>query len=255
MSVDEGSGGHPTDWRVRTEMLIGREGVTRLEAAHVLVAGLGGVGAVAAEMLCRAGIGSLTIADRDVITASNRNRQLPALCSTEGQSKAEVMAQRLLDINPDLKLRVEKHFIKDAQTVELLRSAPFDYVVDAIDTLSPKVYLILHCVEMGIPVVSSMGSGAKLDPAQVRAVDLSETYQCTFAYDIRKRLRKLGVETGVTAVFSPEPIIKQAIRHQEGEQNKKSVIGTISYMPVVFGCHCAGVVERALCSRVTAKND
>ncbi len=236
-------------WRSRTEMIIGPDGVSRLEESHILVAGLGGVGAAAAEMLCRAGIGTLTLLDADTVADSNRNRQLPALCSTLGRLKTDVVGERLMDINPALRLIRFSEYIKDEKTENLLDAAKYDYVVDAIDTLSPKIWLIAHCVQRQLPVVSSMGSGAKLDPSQVRAVDLSETYQCTFAYDIRKRLRKLGVVSGVKAVFSPEVVIKSAIRHQEGEQNKKSVIGTISYMPVVFGCHCASVVIRDLLGR------
>lgn len=234
------------NWQERTEMLIGPEGLQKLSSAHVLVAGLGGVGGVAAEMLCRAGIGEMTIADSDTFTPSNRNRQLQALLSTDGRPKAEVMAERLLDINPALKLHVFSKYMKDELTLELLSAARYDYVLDAIDTLSPKSFFIFHAREMGFPVVSSMGSGAKLDPAQIQIADLSETYQCTFAYDVRKRLRKLGITTGVKAVFSAEPVIKSSIVHQEGMQNKKSQIGTISYMPAVFGCFCASVVIRDL---------
>jgi len=234
------------NWQERSEMLIGADGLKKLTAAHVLVAGLGGVGGMAAEMLCRAGIGEMTIADSDTFSASNRNRQLQALTSTEGQSKADVVAARLLDINPDLKLHVSKQYVSDEFTLALLKTAHYDYVLDAIDTLSPKSFFIFHAVELGYPIVSSMGSGAKLDPSMVRVADISETYQCTFAFDIRKRLRRMGLQTGVQTVFSPEPVIKGSIVHQEGLQNKKSRIGTISYMPAVFGCFCASVVIRAL---------
>ncbi len=234
------------EWQERTAMLIGAEGLARLASAHVLIVGLGGVGGMAAEMLCRAGIGELTIADSDSFTASNRNRQLMALCSTEGLSKAEVMAARLKDINPDVKLTVYKKFTKDDFTLELLNAAKYDYVLDAIDTLSPKSFFIFHARSLGYPVVSAMGSGAKLDPAQVQVADLSETYQCTFAFDVRKRLRRMGLETGIQAVFSAEPIIKGSIIHQEGLLHKKSQIGTISYMPAIFGCVCASVVIRGL---------
>jgi tRNA threonylcarbamoyladenosine dehydratase len=235
-----------TDWRKRTELLIGEKSVEKLEQAHVLVIGLGGVGSMAAEMLCRAGIGKLTIADGDQITATNRNRQLPALVSTEGMDKTEVVANRLKNINPDIRLIIAKNYLKDQATVELINAAPYDFVVDAIDTLSPKVYLLFHSVQLGLKVVSSMGSGAKLDPAQILVCDLSETHHCTFAYDIRKRLRRMGVETGIQAVFSPEPNVKSAIIFHDGEKNKKSMVGTISYMPALFGCYCASVVIRSL---------
>jgi tRNA A37 threonylcarbamoyladenosine dehydratase len=234
------------DWRERSRMLVGDEGVERLARAHVLVAGLGGVGGMAAEMLCRAGIGTLSISDSDYFSPSNRNRQLNALCSTDGRSKAQVTAERLRDINPDVVLHVHEQYMKDDYTLQLLQSAPYDYVLDAIDTLSPKSYFIFHALQLGLRVVSSMGSGAKLDPTLVQVADLSETNHCTFAHDVRKRLRRLGVEKGVKAVFSPEPVIKQSIIHKEGMQNKKSEIGTISYMPAVFGCVCASVVIRDL---------
>lgn len=241
----------PKQWQERTEMLVGAEGLARLKAAHVLVAGLGGVGAMAAEMLCRAGIGELTLADGDIVSPSNRNRQLIALCSTEGLSKTELMAKRLQDINPEVKLHLFHQFMKDEFTLELLNAAHYDYVLDAIDTLSPKSYFIFHAVERGFRVVSSMGSGAKLDPSMVRVVDLSETYQCTFAYDVRKRLRRLGLETGVQAVFSPEVVIKGSIVHQEGMPYKKSQVGSISYMPAVFGCYCASAVIQGLLEKTT----
>lgn len=234
-------------------MLIGDEGVARLGRAHVLVAGLGGVGGMAAEMLCRAGIGELTLADSDTFSASNRNRQLHALISTEGRAKAEVVAERLLDINPHLKIHVCTEYMKDEFTLQLLTAARYDYVVDAIDTLSPKSYFLFHTLQLGISVVSSMGSGAKLDPSQVRVADLSETFQCTFAHDVRKRLRRLGVEQGVKAVFSTEPVIKSSIIHQEGMQNKKSQIGTMAYLPAVFGCFCASVVIRDLLEEKKSK--
>jgi tRNA A37 threonylcarbamoyladenosine dehydratase len=238
-------------WQERTEMLIGDQGVKALNEAHVLVIGLGGVGGMAAEMLCRAGIGEMTIADSDTFSASNRNRQLGALLSTEGLSKAEAMAARLLDINPALTLHVVGAFSKDEFTLKLLSAAPYNYVLDAVDTLSPKSFIIFHAVQLGLPIVSSMGSGAKLDPSLVRVADLSETFQCTFAFDVRKRLRKMGLESGVQAVFSPEPVKKGSIIHKDGLPYKKSQIGTISYMPAVFGCVCASVVIRGILDQAT----
>jgi len=226
-------------------MLIGAEGLKRLKASRVLVVGLGGVGAYAAEMICRAGVGSMTIVDGDTIHPSNRNRQLLALESTKGRSKAELMGSRLKDINPALKLTVINEYIKDDRMIEIL-DAGFDYVVDAIDTLSPKIFLIYHSLQRKYPVVSSMGSGGKYDPLRISISDISETTNCNLARILRKRLHRLGIREGFTAVFSPEGIDKTKIVPTNGEQNKASVVGTISYMPAAFGIACASVVIRDL---------
>ncbi len=231
-------------WDIRTELALGRERLERLEKSHVLVAGLGGVGAFAAEMLVRAGIGSLTIVDGDKVHASNRNRQLPALVSTEGKAKTEVMEQRLLDINPQLKLEVINAYMKDQPLIDLLERHKYDFVVDAIDTLAPKVYLLYYAHKFGLKVVSSMGAGGKFDPTQVQIADINDTHTCRLAYYIRKKLHKLGVREGITAVFSPEVVSKTTVRELEGEMNKKSTVGTISYMPATFGICCASVVIR-----------
>lgn len=234
-------------WLSRTELLIGKEKLKLLSQKHVLIAGLGGVGAMAAEQICRAGVGKITIIDGDTVHPSNRNRQLPALKSTEGIAKTEVMRKRLMDINPDLELTVIYEYIKDERTVEILKHG-YDYVVDAIDTLSPKVFFLLHCKQFGLPVVSSMGAGGKFDPMQVRVADLSESYNCKLAYYMRKRLHKLGIWKGIKVIFSPEVVDRSSVVLQEGESNKKSNVGTISYMPAIFGSFCASVVVRDLLS-------
>jgi tRNA A37 threonylcarbamoyladenosine dehydratase len=239
---------HP-EWLQRTELLLGSDKLTRLREAHILVVGLGGVGAYAAEMLCRSGVGKMTIVDGDKIHATNRNRQLIALTSLEGLPKAAAMGQRLLDINPDLELTIHDEYIKDDRMVEILRGN-FNYVIDAIDTLAPKVFLIYHSVSMGLKIVSSMGSGGKYDPMQVRISDLSESYNCKLASILRKRLHGLGVYTGIRVVFSPEKVSPDAIVLTEGEINKKSMVGTISYMPPVFGCFLASVVINELISKL-----
>jgi tRNA A37 threonylcarbamoyladenosine dehydratase len=239
-------------WLSRTELLIGKEKLSALRNKHVLVAGLGGVGAMAAEQICRAGVGIMTIIDGDTVHRSNRNRQLPALVSTEGISKTEVMARRLLDINPQLKLTILNEFIKDERTLEILQPG-YDYVVDAIDTLSPKVFLLYTCVQLGLPVVSSMGAGGKFDPAQITVVDIDESYNCKLAYYMRKRLHKMGVWKGIKVVFSPEIVDRNSVILQESESNKKSNVGTISYMPAMFGCYCASVVLRDLLVSVPKK--
>lgn len=233
------------DWLERTELLLGKEKLTLLRQSNVLVVGLGGVGAYAAEMVVRAGVGRMTIVDADTVNETNINRQLVALHSTIGKSKAEVLANRLRDINPDIKLTVIQQYVKDEKTEELLDSETFDYVVDAIDTLSPKVNLIKGALDGGIPLVSSMGAGAKTDPTLVEIKDISKSHHCPLAHMLRKRLHKLGIRTGFHAVFSPEPVREGSLILCE-EQNKKSNVGTISYMPAVFGCTCASVVIRGL---------
>jgi tRNA threonylcarbamoyladenosine dehydratase len=236
-----------SSWQTRTELLISKEKLELLKSRHVLVAGLGGVGAMAAEQLVRAGIGKLTIVDGDTVHQSNRNRQLPALLSTEGIEKAEVMKQRLLDINPALILTVIKEYIKDERLVEIVERG-YDYVVDAIDTLSPKVFLLINAHRLSLPVVSSMGAGGKVNPAMVQVTDLDDSYTCKLAYYMRKRLHKHGIRTGIKVVFSPEVVSRHSVQLSEGELNKKSTVGTISFMPAIFGCYCAATVINDLLS-------
>lgn len=232
-------------WLERTSLLLGDEKLNKLQNANVLVVGLGGVGAYAAEMIARAGVGRMTIADADVVSESNINRQLIALHSTVNRPKTEVMAERLRDINPKIELTIVSRFIKDDETDALLDSDKFDYVVDAIDTLSPKLALIKGALDRHIPLVSSMGAGAKTDPAKMEICDIAKTHHCPLAHMLRKRLHKIGVRKGFTAVFSPEPVREGAMILCE-EQNKKSNMGTISYIPAVFGIGCASVVIRGL---------
>ena len=234
------------NWLERSELLLGTENLQRLRAANVLVVGVGGVGAYAAEMIVRVGVSRMTIADSDTVAASNINRQLIALQSTIGRDKVELLAERLRDINPDLELRTVNAYIKDEMTDTLLDSERFDYVIDAIDTLSPKLALIKGCIDRGYPVVSSMGAGAKLDPTRLEISDISKTHHCPLAHMLRKRLHKIGVRSGFKAVFSAEPPREGAMVECE-ERNKKSTVGTISYLPAMFGIGCASVVIRDLC--------
>ncbi|MBQ3233884.1 MAG: tRNA threonylcarbamoyladenosine dehydratase [Alistipes sp.] len=233
------------NWLERTELLLGEEKLARLRSANVLVVGVGGVGAYAAEMIVRAGVGRMTIADADKVSETNINRQLVALHSTVGREKCEVLAERLRDINPDIELKMVNRFIKDSETDALLDSEKFDYVVDAIDTLSPKLALIKGALERGIPLVSSMGAGAKTDPTLMEIKDIAKTHHCPLAHMLRKRLHKIGIKRGFRAVFSPEPVREGAMILCE-EQNKKSNVGTISYIPALFGIGCASVVIRDL---------
>lgn len=235
-----------SSWNERTQLLVGEDRYKLLEKSNVLVVGLGGVGAYAAEMICRAGVGHMTIVDADIVTPSNRNRQLPALASTMGSLKAEVMANRLLDINPDLELKVVARYLIDEEVDEVLDSDHFDFVVDCIDTLAPKVNLIKKTLERKIPLVSSMGAGAKTDPSKVEVRDISKSHHCPLAHMLRKRLSRQGIKKGFQVVFSSEEAIAEAVILVENEQNKKSTVGTISYMPPIFGCHCASVAIRTL---------
>jgi tRNA A37 threonylcarbamoyladenosine dehydratase len=234
-------------WLERTELLLGEENLAKLTVANVLVVGLGGVGAYAAEQLCRAGIGKMTIVDGDVVEETNRNRQLPALLSTTGKAKTEILAERFCDINPSISLTVINDFIEDEKITELLISQKYDYVVDAIDTLSPKVLLIFEALQQGLPIISSMGAGGKMDPSKIAVSDISKSHNCKLARMLRKRLSRMGVKKGVKVVFSSELIDENAVRVEESK-NKKSTVGTISYMPPIFGCFMASEVIRDLTS-------
>lgn len=227
------------DWLSRTELLLKKEQLEKLKNSHVLVVGLGGVGAYAAEMLCRAGVGKLTIVDGDEVELSNINRQLPATHSNIGKLKANILAERFRDINPKIEIEVIAEYIRDERMIEILQTN-YDYIIDAIDTLAPKVFLIYHAVQRGLKIVSSMGSGGRMNPELVRASDISKSYNCRLAYILRKRLGKLGIREGVKVVFSSELVSKEAVVAEEG-LNKKSAVGTISYMPPIFGCHIAGI--------------
>lgn len=227
-------------WNDRTRLLIGDDGIDKLKNSHVLVVGLGGVGAYAAEQLARAGIGRMTIVDGDVVNVTNRNRQLLALGSTQGRPKAEVMAERIRDINPDVELEVINQYMKDDAIIELV-SKPYDYVVDAIDTVAPKVFLLYYAKQNNQRIVSCMGAGGKFHPEKIEIADIAQSNHCRLAFFIRKRLHRLGVFDGIKAVFSPEPVDESAIVNVS-EQNKVSNVGTISYMPAAFGIFCASVV-------------
>lgn len=230
------------DWKQRTELLFGEEKMQRLSRAHVLVVGLGGVGAYAAEMICRAGVGKMTIVDADIVQPSNINRQLPALHSTIGEKKAEILAERFRQINPEIELIVLPVFLKDDNIPELLDAAKYDFVVDAIDTLSPKCFLIANALSRGLKIVSSMGAGAKTDISKVRFADIKDTYHCGLSKAVRKRLQKMGVRRKLPVVFSTEQANPDAVLLTEDERNKKSTCGTVSYMPAVFGCYLAEYV-------------
>ena len=234
------------NWQQRTELLLGEEKMNRIRNSHVLVVGLGGVGAYAAEMICRAGVGRMTIVDADTVQPTNMNRQLPAMHSTLGKTKAEVLAARYKDINPDIELRVLPVYLKDENIPELLDAGKYDFIVDAIDTISPKCYLISEAMKRRIRIVSSMGAGAKSDITQVRFADLWDTYHCGLSKAVRKCLQKMGMKRKLPVVFSTEQADPKAVLLTDDEQNKKSTCGTVSYMPAVFGCYLAEYVIKRL---------
>ncbi len=232
-------------WLSRSELLVGKEGIDKLQKAHVLVVGLGGVGSFAAEFICRSGVGEMTIVDGDVVDPSNRNRQLPALFTTHGVSKAQWMKERLLAINPELKLNVLNEFLTPERCEELMCNS-YDYVMDCIDSVTPKLTLIEGAYKSGKPVVSSMGAGGKTDPTKIRVADLYDTHTCKLAFYIRKRIKRLGVNKGVKAVFSTEDMDKDSLIMTDGSNFKQSAYGTISYLPAAFGGVAASVVIRDL---------
>ena len=232
-------------WQERTAMLVGEEMLEHFHSSTVAVIGVGGVGGYAAEMVVRAGVGSLIILDSDEVSVTNKNRQLLALDSTVGRPKCDVLAERLLEINPSLKLTVIKEYLEAEKAHDVLGAYKIDFLVDAIDTLSPKLHLIKYCVDNGIPLVSSMGAGAKFDATKVRLTDVSKSFNCPLAYIVRKRLRHMGIRKGFQVVFSDELPDRESIVPCE-DRNKKSQVGTISYIPAVFGCVCAQAVIQGL---------
>jgi tRNA A37 threonylcarbamoyladenosine dehydratase len=230
----------------RTRILLDADEQLRLAAAHVLVAGLGGVGSYCAEALARAGVGRLTIIDHDVVAASNINRQLPALLSTVGQPKVELMAARIRDIHPGCELTALREFLVPETVAELVPD-DVDYVVDCIDSLNCKVALVATSVQRGLRVASSMGAGNKLDPTRIQVADIAKTRMCPLAAVMRKRLRKRGIAKGVLTVYSDEPgrapLPPQPV---EGRGRARAVNGTISYLPPLFGLMLAGAVVQRL---------
>jgi len=230
-------------WLQRTNLLIGEEALVKLKNAHVLVVGLGGVGSFAAEFIARAGVGKMTIVDGDVVDPTNRNRQLPALVSTHDLFKVDIMAQRLMDINPELELITHKKFMTP-DLMELLMKEPFTYAVDCIDSVTPKLTMIAGAYKNRIPLVSSFGAGGKMDPTKIMTSDVADSYGCRLGFYVRKRLRRLGVHTGFKVVFSPEIPLDSSLIHTDGSNFKRSAYGTISYMPAAFGGGVASVVIR-----------
>ena len=233
-------------WMSRTTLLLGEENILKLQSKNVLVVGLGGVGGICAEMIARAGVGKMTIVDGDVVDLSNCNRQIAALHSNATMFKAQVMAERIRDINPAIELQVLTDFLETDKTITVVENGHFDYVVDCIDTLTPKVWLMKTCIDRNVPIVSSLGAGGRVDPSQIQVADIADSYNCKLARYVRKRLHALGITTGGKGEFSPEDIDPGKVVVTEKAYPKKSIIGTVSYMPAIVGCITASVVIRDL---------
>ncbi|ADQ82489.1 tRNA threonylcarbamoyladenosine dehydratase [Riemerella anatipestifer] len=230
------------NWLERTELLIKQDGLNKLQNANILVVGLGGVGSFAAEFLARAGVGKMTIIDGDTVDITNINRQLPALHSTVNQPKVELVYARLKDINPNLDLTAINEFLTPERMESILTKEKFDYVLDCIDSVSPKLSLILAAKRNKIKIVSAMGAGGKTDPSKVMVRDISKTNNCFLAKQIRKRLRKEKINKGIKCVFSTELQKEDSLKMTDGANFKKSFYGTISFMPALFGLHAAAEV-------------
>lgn len=234
-----------TVWQERAELLFKTEGIEALENANVLIVGLGGVGSFAAEFITRAGVGNMTIVDGDTVDVTNINRQLPALHSTIGKSKAILMAERLMDINPELNLTTLEEFLSPERAYEIV-SKDFDYVLDCIDSITPKLNLIVAAKRKHVKIISNMGAGGKMAASKIVVKDISKTEVCPLAKVIRKRLRKMGVNKGVKAVFSLEKTDESSLKMTNGANFKKSFYGTNSWIPCLFGLYSAETVIRYL---------
>jgi tRNA A37 threonylcarbamoyladenosine dehydratase len=232
-----------TSWMERTTLLVGNKGLEKLNNAHVLIVGLGGVGSYAAEAIARSGVGKMTIIDGDTVDPTNRNRQLQALTSTHGLNKAVLMGESIKLINPEVDLTVIESF-KNPDDMKDFMTQKFTYVIDAIDSISPKLYLLQTAYFNNQRIISSMGAGGKMDPTKIQVVDIAQTYNCPMAQYVRKRLRYMNIYKGINSVFSTELPAKHSIMKTDGSKFKKSAYGTISYLPAAFGLTCASVVIR-----------
>ena len=233
------------EWTERAELLFKKEGLDKLQNANVLVVGMGGVGSFEAEFIARAGVGKMTIVDGDVVDITNINRQLPALHSTVGAPKVTIVGDRLMDINPELQLTRVQEFLSPERAFELV-TPEFDYVLDCIDSITPKLNLILAAKRKKVKIISNMGAGGKLLASKVTVRDISKTDVCPLAKTIRKRLKKEGITTGVKAVFSTETPDETSLKMTDGLNFKKSFYGTNSWMPALFGLHAAETVVKYL---------
>lgn len=235
-------------WQERAELLFKPEGLNNLKNANVLVVGVGGVGSFAAEFLARAGVGNLTIVDGDVVDITNINRQLPALHSTVGLSKIDVVGNRLMDINPELNLTKVQEFLSPERAFEIVEEK-YDYILDCIDSVTPKLNLIIGAKRKRVKIISSMGAGGKMEAAKVKVADITNTVNCMFAKTIRRRLKEHKIDK-LKVVFSSEIQDESSLKMTDGSNYKKSFYGTNSYMPGLFGLYMAETVIRFLIKKV-----
>ena len=229
-------------WDSRTELLLGKEKNECLKTSTLLVAGVGGVGGYAVEMLARAGVGNLVIIDDDVVKETNINRQIIATAKNVGTSKVQLMKERISEINPEASVLAIRDFINEDNAGEFIRRFKPNFVIDAIDSISPKIALIKYCIENNVKIISSMGAGGRLDPSKIQYADISKTTNCALARTVRERLKKQGITKGLPTVFSTEPVKKESIITVTDERNKCSTLGTVSYFPALFGCYLAAYV-------------
>ena len=230
----------------RTRMLIGQQGLDRLQQSHVLLAGIGGVGSFAAEALARAGVGTLTFIDSDVVDPTNINRQIHATQATIGQPRVQVMAARIAAINPDIQVHLRQAFLLADNTDTVLDGQTYDYIIDAVDTVTAKLALIQYGRSRNIPVISSMGTANKLDATKFEITDISKTHTCPLARVMRKELRDRGIASGVEVLYSTaKPVDTPLVTSAEGKRTP----GSISYVPSVAGLLLAGHVIQQLLQR------
>jgi len=231
------------DWLERTELIVGEKALERLHESHVLIVGLGGIGSYAAEFIARAGVGKMTIIDGDIFDVTNKNRQLTALDSTIGKNKAVVLAERLKDINPKLEIDIIEEFVLPERVWEILKEQKPDYVMDCIDSITPKLEWLIACIALKVKIISAMGAGGKMDASRVEVASLTKTYNCKLASHLKKRLKRKKVEfKKVKAVFSNELQHKNSLKMTDGKNYKRSFYGTVSYIPALFGLHAAAEV-------------
>jgi len=236
-----------TNWLERAELLIGEDGLQKLNKAHVLIVGLGGIGSFAGEFIARAGVGTITLIDGDKFDPTNKNRQLTALDSTIGRNKAVVLAERIREINPDAELNVIEEFVVPERVWELLKDLKPDYVMDCIDSVTPKLEWIIACKKTNTKIISHMGAGGKMDPAQVRVDKLHKTKNCKLASHLKKRLKKDKIDyRRIKAVYSTELQDKDSLKLTDGTNFKRSFYGTISYIPALFGLYGAAEVIKMI---------
>jgi len=233
------------EWTERAELLFKKKGLENLKNAHVMVIGLGGVGSFAAEFLARAGVGTMTIVDGDIVDITNINRQLPALHSTVGKPKVTIVGDRLMDINPELNLIRLQEFLSPERAYAIV-TPQYDYVLDCIDSVTPKLNLLMSARRQKVKIISNMGAGGKYEASKVKVADISKTEYCPLAKTIRKRLKKEGISKGVKVVFSTEEPDQGSLKLTDGTNFKKSFFGTNSWMPALFGLHSAETVVKYL---------